>query len=464
MFEDDDNLQYVEPITKRSEKVWRPKKRYVNTRKKSTAFADEERKYDTRITECLADKLFHIKDPKLPTVHDNNWVKVKSKRKKLTKKKKEDFEPYMKHRRSINGVFLEPGVTYIGKAVKTFYRSHDKNKQNDTKEYKVCQNQENKEKDISVQTYAETLLCIYSSSVKSPHSMNMFNEASKQIERKQNQSYADVTSRVCPLSKPHFDVEVNVEGCNVFKKMEYLRQYRVHAGGKKRKGQGRNSKGWFTKRNHNLNDNCSVSQLNKKGDIRIGKDERNVNVHSNETDFVNSSACQKNELSKEHICNMETGSMIDQVELHIDFEEKCSSDMDTSIMHTDSNTGLGNSEIEPSTLEEINTTCEHVMTVKDIDDNACETHIFPDVMLKDSSNNATLIEKNKQTDQFNCTNTLETVSEANVINAIVTGKKDSLYTNCKESEEEVQFISNLGMHDRPDKFLKFVPLEQDKES
>ena len=91
----------------------------------------------------------------------------KTKIKKLYPKSIDDHQTDRKIRRkSVNGVVLEPGVTYIGKAMKTFYESHEK--KNGNRKKNVCKENKNvKREDVSLQSYVETLLAIYAYSVQS---------------------------------------------------------------------------------------------------------------------------------------------------------------------------------------------------------------------------------------------------------------------------------------------------------
>ncbi|XP_030841848.1 uncharacterized protein LOC115924141 [Strongylocentrotus purpuratus] len=113
-------------------------------------------------------------------VGSNEWMKVKSKKAKMLEKiqdrishstAKSDSGTGQK-KRIINGVVLEPGVTYIGKAMKSFYERRKSKKSKRKVDIKLnrdveCQNVlEN-----NVQMYAEKLLNEYSKCVQSPKSM-----------------------------------------------------------------------------------------------------------------------------------------------------------------------------------------------------------------------------------------------------------------------------------------------------
>ncbi|XP_041458362.1 uncharacterized protein LOC121410309 isoform X2 [Lytechinus variegatus] len=242
---DDDNDNENMEIFKETRRKRRAKKRYVKV-KKSTVFAEQCSRCENGVT----DNLSHFKDQNLLNEElDGNWVKVECKRTKLMARKTEgrthsdeENEQDKRKRRSVNGVLLEPGVTYIGKAFKRFYGSRERKIKEQKEECKVTHKMENKEIDVNVQSYVETLLNIYACSVKSPCSMKFYNEANVVIETMQNQSYAHVTSCLSSLSKAGLTKYLNPKTCIVVEKMQDLRRYRVHAGGRRGRGQRRNMK------------------------------------------------------------------------------------------------------------------------------------------------------------------------------------------------------------------------------
>ncbi|XP_030832915.1 uncharacterized protein LOC584759 isoform X5 [Strongylocentrotus purpuratus] len=139
-------------------------------------------------------------------VGSNEWMKVKSKKAKMLEKMQDRISHSTaksdsgtgQKKRIINGVVLEPGVTYIGKAMKSFYERRKSKKSKRKVDIKLnrdveCQNVlEN-----NVQMYAEKLLNEYSKCVQSPKSM-MSHETKlyKENNMKQKQSWADVVGHV----------------------------------------------------------------------------------------------------------------------------------------------------------------------------------------------------------------------------------------------------------------------------
>ena len=115
------------------------KKRYVKKQRKTTVFPEKQSDNDMKPSECkrsepdlvAKENSSKTKDAKVESEQfDHDWVTVKSKKTKLMDKRsearlhshsKDDDVTSRKHTRSINGVLLEPGVTYIAKAVKDYF-------------------------------------------------------------------------------------------------------------------------------------------------------------------------------------------------------------------------------------------------------------------------------------------------------------------------------------------------------
>nr|XP_054762205.1 uncharacterized protein LOC129268711 [Lytechinus pictus] len=166
---------------------------------------------------------------------------------KLYAKSRDDHRTNRKiKRKSVNGVVLEPGVTYIGKAMKTFYESHEKKNGNQKKN--VCKENKNvKKEDVSLQSCVETLLHIYTYCVQSPCSMKLYSETCVQIETMQTRSWADVAGYLPSRSRTDSCVDIHACTRNLFEQIKDFRMYRVHAGGKEKeaknkKGRARNKK------------------------------------------------------------------------------------------------------------------------------------------------------------------------------------------------------------------------------
>ncbi|XP_030833068.1 uncharacterized protein LOC105443208 isoform X1 [Strongylocentrotus purpuratus] len=138
-------------------------------------------------------------------VDSNEWMKVKTKKARMLEKMQERISQLTaksdsgtgQKKRTINGVVLEPGVTYIGKAMKSFYERRKSRKSKRKVDIKLNRDVEcQKVKDDSVQLYTETLLDEYAKCVQSPQSM-MYHETHLYTQKnKEKQSWADIVGHV----------------------------------------------------------------------------------------------------------------------------------------------------------------------------------------------------------------------------------------------------------------------------
>ncbi|XP_072166407.1 uncharacterized protein [Diadema setosum] len=209
----------------------------------------------------------------LETAVVDGWTTVKSRKSKMIEKAKVTTSQTMTDNpktktsnkssvRSVNGVILQPGVTYIGKAMKTYYLEKEKRaKTSKGKKSKVETKQKepgkfvkqnvnanlDTERNDSLQVYTESVLNVYSKCVQSPHVMAKYTE---QIYAKTQRSWADVakstpnmTNECCVpngdqttcASVPSTDIEKEVWNLN-----------RLYGGGNARQPR---KKGRFTKIN-----------------------------------------------------------------------------------------------------------------------------------------------------------------------------------------------------------------------
>ncbi|XP_072175005.1 uncharacterized protein [Diadema setosum] len=151
----------------------------------------------------------------LETAVDDGWTTMKSRKTKMIRKRKVKTSQTMTDNpktktnnkssvRSVNGVILQPGVTYIGKAMKAYYLEKQKRaKTSKGKKSKVGTKQKepgklvkrnvnanlDTEQNDSLQVYTESVLSVYSKCVQSPHVMAKYTE---QIYAKTQRSWADV--------------------------------------------------------------------------------------------------------------------------------------------------------------------------------------------------------------------------------------------------------------------------------
>ena len=463
----------------------------------------------------------------------DDWVTVKSKKtkwmekikeRKLYSKSKDDHRTDEKIRRkSVNGVVLEPGVTYIGKAMKTFYESHGNRKKN------VCKENKNvkyvKKEDVSVQSYVETLLRIYAYSVQSPCSMKLYSETCVQIETMQTRSWADVAGYLPSRSRTDSCVDIHACTRNLFEQIKDFRMYRVHAGGKKKeaknkKGRARNKKGQSSKGKKGTDGNHSSD----KSEIRFGKDEgielavknekQDTKISMNAGDQgLDTNTCKNDTHSDEHICNMKDNKDSDGVvqahsknnllksnfdenreietdddsgsDIHIPVKRSCARKCIESESDTDTNPGydLFDRSVSPEhnmpwnvcdkpkdmpRNEPVDNVCESVLENDDdfsyVSDGVQEDAVF-DNDLKNKSFDTVKDGTDNDTDMsFNdhahSRNPLESFSDSNIKDEDIEKAIDAnIYTCTDETETEVEFVADLGLRDRPDKNFKFVPLQ-----
>ncbi|XP_072163184.1 uncharacterized protein [Diadema setosum] len=153
----------------------------------------------------------------LETAVDDGWTTVKSRKTKVTTSQTMTDNPKTKtfnksSVRSVNGVPLQPGVTYIGKAMKAYYlEKQNRAKTSKGKKLKVERRQKepgklvkgnvnanlDTERNDSLQVYTESVLNVYSKCVQSPHVMAKYTE---QIYAKTQRSWADVAKSTPNMS------------------------------------------------------------------------------------------------------------------------------------------------------------------------------------------------------------------------------------------------------------------------
>ena len=215
----DEDFECSQPIinNRTNAQSGRSKKRYVKKQRKTNVFPQKQSENNMKTSACnrsqpdlvAKESSSKTKDANVESEEvDHDWVTVKSKKTKLMEKRKarlhshsKDDVTNRKRTRSINGVLLEPGVTYIGKAVKEYFGRRKSSNQTkakgkvDEKQYrdgngkspsfhfkcrKSCQSRHD-----NVQSYTECLLNEYAKSVESPHSMEAYSEKCKQTNIKQ---------------------------------------------------------------------------------------------------------------------------------------------------------------------------------------------------------------------------------------------------------------------------------------
>ena len=289
MFQDEDFECSQLIINKqRKRQSGRSNKRYVKKQKKTNVFAKKQSENDMKTNEsnrCEFDLVAKensskTKDAKVESEQfDHDWVTVKSKKTKLMEKRKtrlhshsKDDVTNKKHSRSINGVLLEPGVTYIGKAIKEYFgrqKSSNETKAKgrvDETQYrdgngkspsfhvkcpKSCQSRHD-----NVQSYTECLLNEYAKSVESPHSMETYSEKCKEINIKQ--TWADVARNSRSATR---SVNSDVCTCHVFQQFKDDRCVTIqqlYGGGKsKKRAFARTKDGRFVSKKQSTNKNKS---------------------------------------------------------------------------------------------------------------------------------------------------------------------------------------------------------------
>ena len=313
MLQDEEDFECPQPIIneQRNGQSGRSKKRYVKKQRKTNVFPEKQSQNDMRTSECnrcepdlvAKENSSKTKDAQVESEQfDHDWVTVKSKKTKLMDKRKarlhshsKDDVTSRKHTRSINGVLLEPGVTYIGKAVKEYFgRRKGSNETKakgkvDEKQYrdgngkspsfhvkcpKSCQSRHN-----NVQSYTECLLNEYAKSVQSPHSMESYSEKCKEINIKQ--SWADVARNSGSGTRRDKSVNSDACTCHVFQQLKDDRQQlyaddsvRDSKSGKKKVHSVKSKKNVSTK--EESQHTCSDEKSNSKVD-QSDKNDANVN-------------------------------------------------------------------------------------------------------------------------------------------------------------------------------------------
>ena len=313
MLQDEENFECPQPIInkQRNRQSGRSKKRYVKKQRNTNVFPEKQSANDTKTSECnrcepdlvAKENSSKTKDAKVESEQfDHDWVTVKSKKTKLMDKTKarlhshsKDDVTSRKHTRSINGVLLEPGVTYIGKAVKEYFgrrkSSHETKAKGkvDEKQYrdgngkspsfhvkctKSCQSRHN-----NVQSYTECLLNEYAKSVQSPHSMESYSEKCKEINPKQ--SWADVARNSGSETRRDKSVNSDACTCHVFQQLKDDRQ-QLYADDSVRDSKSGRKKVHSVKSKKNVSKKeesqhtCSDEKSNSKVD-QSDKNDANVN-------------------------------------------------------------------------------------------------------------------------------------------------------------------------------------------
>ncbi|XP_072181132.1 uncharacterized protein [Diadema setosum] len=209
----------------------------------------------------------------LETAVDDGWTTVKSRKAKVIEKAKVTTSQTMTDNpktktnskssvRSVNGVILEPGVTYIGRAMKAYYLEKQKRAKTskgrkskvETKEKEpgklVKQNvisNLDTERNDSLQVYTESVLNVYSKCVQSPHVMAKYTE---QIYAKAQRSWADVAKSTANMTNEccvsHGDQTTCVSVSSTDIEKEVWNVNRLYGGGIARQAR---KKGRFTKIN-----------------------------------------------------------------------------------------------------------------------------------------------------------------------------------------------------------------------
>ncbi|XP_071480605.1 uncharacterized protein [Diadema antillarum] len=203
----------------------------------------------------------------LETAVDDGWITVKSRKTKVTTSQTMTDNPKTKtfnksSVRSVNGVPLQPGVTYIGKAMKAYYlekqkrakTSKGKKSNAETKQKEpgklVKQNVNanlDTERNDSLQVYTESVLNVYSKCVQSPHVMAKYTE---QIYAKTQRSWADVAKSTPNMSNeccvPNGDQTTCASVPSTDIEKEVWNVNRLYGGGNARQPR---KKGRFTKIN-----------------------------------------------------------------------------------------------------------------------------------------------------------------------------------------------------------------------
>ena len=334
----DEDFECPQPIINKQRKrqSGRSKKRYVKKQKKTTVFPEKQSENNMKTSACnrsqpdlvAKESSSKTKDANVESEEvDHDWVTVKSKKTKLMEKRKarlhshsKDDVTNRKRTRSINGVLLEPGVTYIGKAVKEYFGRRKSSNQTkakgkvDEKQYrdgngkspsfhfkcrKSCQSRHD-----NVQSYTECLLNEYAKSVESPHSMEAYSEKCKQTNIKQTEStmsWADVARSSGSGTRRDKSVNTDACTCHVFEQLKDDRcvtMQQLYGGGR-------------SKKRARTKDGCFVQS--KKQSTNKEKSEHDEKSKSNQSD-KNETDCRPNhDVNQQNSCSNQVPTMnVDQ--------------------------------------------------------------------------------------------------------------------------------------------------------
>ena len=334
VLQDEEDFECPQPIInkQRNGQSGRSKKRYVKKQRKTNVFPEKQSENDMKTSECngcqpdlvAKENSSKTKDAKVQSEQfDHDWVTVKSKKTKLMEKRKarlhshsKDDVTNRKQTRSINGVLLEPGVTYIGKAVKEYFgrrKSSNETKAKgkiDEKQYrdgngkspsfhvkcpKPCQSRHD-----NVQSYTECLLNEYAKSVQSPHSMEAYSEKCKETNIKQTEStmsWADVARSSGSGTRRDKSVNTDACTCHVFQQLKDDRcvtMQQLYGGGRSKKrartkdGRFVQSKKQSTNKEKSEHEKSKSNQSDKnETDCRPNHDVNRQNSCSNQVPTMN---------------------------------------------------------------------------------------------------------------------------------------------------------------------------------
>ena len=348
----DEDFECPQPIINKQRKrqSGRSKKRYVKKQKKPTVFPEKQSENNMKTSACnrsqpdlvAKESSSKTKDANVESEEvDHDWVTVKSKKTKLMEKRKarlhshsKDDVTNRKHTRSINGVLLEPGVTYIGKAVKEYFgrrKSSNETKAKgkvDEKQYregngkspsfyvqcpKSCQSRHD-----NVQSYTERLLNEYAKSVESPHSMETYTEKCKEINIKQ--SWADVARNSRSATRRDKSVNSDACTCHVFQQLKDDRCVpiqQLYGGGKsKKRAVARTKDGRFVSKKQSTNKEKSQHDEEKSKSNQSDKNETcrpnhdNVNCQNSCSNQVTTMTADQDVKTGNLVCDEDKGNTI----------------------------------------------------------------------------------------------------------------------------------------------------------
>ena len=199
-------------------------------------------------------------------LNGNEWVTVKSRKVKMMERRerktdtgnvnKEKREANDHLKRSVNGVILEPGVTYIGKAMKEYYdrrRSRNGKKKSNVKTKNGTDNEKYQQignmkcqqpKDYTVQRNVESLLDVYAKCVQEKQTMIL--SSGKDVASKQkHKTWANVVKN--PQNHPQKSHIVLISDSVIQVTKQYNPEiFRIHGDRRRKQQLARDSKGCFT--------------------------------------------------------------------------------------------------------------------------------------------------------------------------------------------------------------------------